>query len=226
MKAIQNKLSDQDFLQKISMIFIFAFELYRSVMGSFLLFFVPQRCGNEDCAFFQRVSEDESTLYRFTVSMNVLTFVLFFILYITEAKRENRLITYLHVNPNEPTDNESVGQALNRLDQTRKERIWSLDKHYQHIAYTTIYVFIPNSILSGYVIYNGYTDDKSLTVFITNVLFLLTKLIDVYTIAHTDKNVFLSAYMKKKVQFNDIDPDKAVAVQYLQNIESRGTSPV
>lgn len=225
MKAIQAKLADQDFLQKASMIFIFAFELYRSLMGSFLLFFVPQRCGQEDCAFFQRIYEDESTLYRFSVSMNILTFLLFLGLYITEAKRENRLITYLHVNTAEPTDNESVGQALNRLDQTRKERIWSLDKHYQNLAYTTIYIFIPNSILSGYLIYQGYSDDKSLTVFITNVLFLLTKLIDVYSIAHTDKNIFLSAYLKKKVQFNDVDPDKAIPIQPLQNIESRGTSP-
>ena len=34
-----------------------------------------------------------------------------------------------------------------------------------------------------------------------------SKLNDVFSIVNTDKNIFFSAYLKRKVQFNDIDPD-------------------
>ena len=36
------------------------------------------------------------------------------------------------------------------------------------------------------------------------------KLNDVKTITETEKNVFLSAYLMRKVQYNDVDPDKKI----------------
>ena len=36
------------------------------------------------------------------------------------------------------------------------------------------------------------------------------KLNDVKTITETDINVFLSAYLTRKVQYNDVDPDKKI----------------
>ena len=35
-----------------------------------------------------------------------------------------------------------------------------------------------------------------------------SKVNDVYTTVNTKRNIFFSAYLKKKVQFNDVDPDK------------------
>ena len=37
---------------------------------------------------------------------------------------------------------------------------------------------------------------------------MIMKLIDVYSTINTDKNVFYSAYLKSKIQFNDVDPNK------------------
>ena len=34
------------------------------------------------------------------------------------------------------------------------------------------------------------------------------KVVDVYYTVNTKKNIFYSAYLKNKVQFNDVDPDK------------------
>ena len=34
------------------------------------------------------------------------------------------------------------------------------------------------------------------------------KVYDVYSICNTKKNVFYSAYLKSRVQFNDVDPEK------------------
>jgi hypothetical protein len=41
---------------------------------------------------------------------------------------------------------------------------------------------------------------------------MISKLSNVLTIIHTDNNIFFSAYLNTKVQFNDIDPREIVKV--------------
>ena len=36
------------------------------------------------------------------------------------------------------------------------------------------------------------------------------KVADVFSTVNTKQNVFYSAYLKNKVQFNDVDPDKVI----------------
>jgi hypothetical protein len=45
-------------------------------------------------------------------------------------------------------------------------------------------------------------------VFITNVLFLAGKLIQTNSLANTEENVFYSAYLTDRIQYNYVDPDK------------------
>jgi hypothetical protein len=47
-----------------------------------------------------------------------------------------------------------------------------------------------------------------MTVFFTNILLMGLKVADVFSIANTSKNIFYSAYLKNRVQYNDVDPDK------------------
>ena len=35
-----------------------------------------------------------------------------------------------------------------------------------------------------------------------------SKLGNVYEVAHTKSNIFLSSYLTRKLQYNDVDPDK------------------
>jgi hypothetical protein len=42
----------------------------------------------------------------------------------------------------------------------------------------------------------------------TNVLFLAGKLLDTNALANTEENIFYSAYLKDRVQYNYVDPDK------------------
>jgi hypothetical protein len=42
---------------------------------------------------------------------------------------------------------------------------------------------------------------------------MVMKLGDVYTTVNTEENIFYSAYLKGKIQFNDVDPDKAEHVE-------------
>ena len=57
-------------------------------------------------------------------------------------------------------------------------------------------------------------DGKTGTVFLTNVLFMGSKLGNMYSIISTEKNIFYSAYLMRKVQYNDVDPDK-----YIEKVE-------
>jgi hypothetical protein len=72
-------------------------------------------------------------------------------------------------------------------------------------------MFIVNTILSGFVVYEYYLDSQTTSTYITNILFMVTKLADVYANVNTEKNVFYSAYMKGKIQYNDVDPNKIVS---------------
>ena len=131
-------------------------------------------------------------------------------MYFFELKRENRLITYLEVNKNVPTDNDSVQKMLESLPEYKRNSIWTLDKYYCRAGYISIGCFITNSFLSGFVIYKYYLDTQTTTTFVTNIVVMITKLGDVYATVNTEKNIFYSAYLKGKVQFNDVDPDKNI----------------
>jgi hypothetical protein len=73
--------------------------------------------------------------------------------------------------------------------------------------------------LSAVVIYANYLDNKTITAFLTNVLFMGCKVSEVYNIANTENNIFFSAYLKNKVQYNDVDNDKITNSEIGQSIE-------
>ena len=73
------------------------------------------------------------------------------------------------------------------------------------INYTSIGMFTINSILSGIIVNKYYLGSQTNVSLFTSILFMATKLISVYNIANTAKNIFYSAYLKSNVQFNDLD---------------------
>ncbi len=205
-------LNDQDLNQKMNVAVSVSVELYRVLVSCLLLVFVPQGCNGEVCTYSENVSEGTQK-YNACLALNFLTMFAFVLMYIFEVKRENRLITYLEVNKSLPCDNETVGKVLERLPEDKRQSIWNLDYYYQKIAYTSMFLFVGNTVLSGIIIYDYYLDNQTTTTFVTNVLFMITKVGDVYTTISTDKNVFYSAYLKGKVQFNDVDPDKLKQIE-------------
>jgi hypothetical protein len=206
-ETIQTKLNDQDFMQKVSVLPAFLLELYRVMISSFLILFVPQQCDDHVCSYNENMTLGNQ-LYSAGLFFNFITMLSFLIMYFFEIKRENRLITYLEVNKNVPSDNDSVQKMLEDLPEEKRNSIWTLDKYYCRAGYISIGCFITNSFLSGFVIYNYYLDTQTTTTFVTNIVIMMTKLGDVYATVNTEKNIFYSAYLKGKVQFNDVDPDK------------------
>jgi len=142
------------------------------------------------------------------LGFNAFTMLAFLGLYFVEVKRENKLINYLEVNRFTPVDNESVGESLEKLSTMKKQNILDYDGYYQKAGYFSTGSFIINAVLSSIVVYSHYLDNKTLTVYLTNLLFMGMKVVDVYSTVNTKKNIFYSAYLKNKVQFNDVDPDK------------------
>ena len=49
-----------------------------------------------------------------------------------------------------------------------------------------------------------------MTVYLTNVLFIGLKVSEIFSTVNTKQNVFYSAYLINKVQFNDVDPDQII----------------
>ena len=205
----QNKFKDQDFMQKVSVLPTFLLELYRVMISSFLILFVPQQCGDHVCSYDENMTLGNE-LYSAGLFFNFITMLSFLIMYFFEIKRENRLITYLEVNKNVPSDNDTVQKMLESLPQEKRNSIWTLDKYYCRAGYISIGCFITNSFLSGFVIYQYYLDTQTTTTFVTNIVVMITKLGEVYATVNTEKNIFYSAYLKGKVQFNDVDPDKNI----------------
>ena len=199
----------QDSRQRASVSVAFLFELYRVLMGTMLLLFVPQKCGDDACGLATIVySSDSAVSANFAV--NLATLVVFVSMYGVEVYRENKMIEYLEVNAEHPTDNEAVGEILIKLPEDHTRELWRLDGYYQKAGYVAMLLFLVNTAFSGYNVYNRYLDDSTATAFATNVLFLAGKLGQVYTIVRTDKNVFYSAYLTKKMQYNYVDPDKMI----------------
>ena len=205
--TIKDKMEDQDFNQKVAVSISVILELYRVLVSSFLVLFVPQKCGDHVCSLSENMVL-ENHLYSAGLVFNFITMASFLAMYTFEIKRENRLITYLEVNKSVPSDNNSVGTALEKLPQEKRDSIWQLDKYYMYSGRASILMFIVNTILSGFVVYEYYLDSQTTSTYITNILFMVTKLADVYANVNTEKNVFYSAYMKGKIQYNDVDPNK------------------
>jgi hypothetical protein len=199
---------NQDFNQKVGVTITVLLELYRVLIASFLILFVPQTCGDHICSISENAQTGNDALYNAGFSFNCITMIAFLAMYFAEIKREGKLIAYLDVNPKCKTDNDSVGEVLMRLPEQRKVTILFYDSLYQKTAYFALTCFVTNTVLSGLVVYKYYLDDKTTSTFITSVVFMISKMADVYFTVKTEKNILYSAYLKGKVQYNDIDVDK------------------
>lgn len=214
-KSIHETVQDQDFQQKSNVYITLVVELYRVLVGSLLMMFVPQKCGDNVCSMTELV-DSSNPIHNANLAMNIFSLCAFCGLYFVEVKRENKMITYLEVDKTVATDNDSVGEALIQLPVAKKDSILYLDGLYQKVSYVALAAFLVNSGFSGYTVFTHYLDDKTLTVYLTNVLFMAFKLKEAYDISNTKKNVFISAYLTQPVQYNNVDPDK---IQLLEDPE-------
>lgn len=223
---ISEMTKDQDFKQKANVATTLLLELYRVLMGSLLLFVVPQDCDGEICSLSQNYNREDNGMSKTAFATNLLTLVSFIYMYKIEVQRETSMIDYLHVSADKARTNDAVGEAISSLPIEIKNKIWEFDKKYMLSGYFSMGAFSLNAIISTIVVLQNYMNDKTATALLTNVLFMGMKLNDVYTTVHTDKNIFLSAYLTRKIQFNDVDPDAPTSLESHNSVSTSVTTEI
>jgi len=217
-KRLEKVIYNQDFQQKLTMTLNVTLEIYRMMISSLLILFIPQKCDNDICSLTENL-ESPTQKYFIGLVINYITMGSLLIMYMCEIRREEKLIKILEVNNTISTDNESVGKRLEVLDLEKRNKLFLIDQYYQYTSYFAIVIYILNAILSGIVIQDYSLGNQTMMVYLTNILFMVNKFSNVYIIINTDKNIFFSAYLNTKVQFNDIDPREIVKIRRRKTIE-------
>lgn len=199
-------MNNQDLNQKINVCFNVSIELFRVLISSLLILSVPQNCDGHVCNIVENIYTNNDNNYLMGLIINFSTTFAFFIMYICEIRREEKLIKLLEVNNNISTDSESINRRMEILEPYKKEQLYNVSLYYCYSSYFAIVMFIFNSIISGIIINKYSLGNQTQVNFVTNILFMISKLIDVYMTINTETNIFYSAYLTTKVQFNDIDP--------------------
>ena len=193
-------------MQRINVSIQVLLEMYRVITSSLLILFVPQICDDHICTTTENLVWETST-YNTALCFNFISMAFLVNMYYLELVRENRLIKYLSINPELANDNEEVGNQLQLLPVNKQNKIFSINKYYRLSAYVALGIYVLNVMLSAAAVNKYYAGSQTTSTFVTYVLFIATKFASVKTIISTDKNIFYSAYILSKVQFNDVDPD-------------------
>lgn len=198
-------ITSQNFKQNVNMVISVSMELYRVMISSLLLIFIPQQCEDHTCTITENTYNKEH-YYFVGLVINYITTFSFIIMYYTEMRREEKLIKLLEVNDTISSDNISVGKRIEYFPEYKKQQLFIVDLQYQISSFLVLILYVINTTYSGMILQNHSLGNQTIINYITNILFMVSKLSTVFVIINTDKNIFFSAYMNTKVQFNDIDP--------------------
>jgi hypothetical protein len=197
---------DQDTLQRLSVGVQVLLEMYRVITSSLLILFVPQICVDHICTTTENLVWETNT-YNTALCFNFISMAFLVNMYYMELVRENRLIKYLSVNPELANDNEIVGKQLELLPVNKQNKIFSINRYYRLSSYGAASIYVLNVLLSIAAISQYYAGSQTVSTFVTYVLFMATKFGSMYSLISTEKNIFYSAYMIGKIQFNSVDED-------------------
>jgi len=198
---------DVDLKERIKIFFLFMLQAYKVLMGSMLILFVPQKCDDHVCTFYDNVS-DTQPFHLICFTFNSLSAVSFIACYLLELKRENWCVEYLDINKDFSDNN--LKDILLKNPQLKKQIMIINNKYYNSARITLICYFI-NLILSTIYLYYKYLGLTTLTTYLSFVLLVVMKLYNAYLISADTKSNdrLLSSYMSEYQSFNVIDNDYA-----------------
>ena len=99
---------------------------------------------------------------------------------------KEKLIKLLEVNNTISTDNDSVGRRIEQLPEYKKELIFYIDVQYMYSSYLAMIVFMTNTVMSSIIIYQYSLGNQTIINLTTNILFMISKLTNVFGIIYTD----------------------------------------
>jgi hypothetical protein len=208
-----NEQIRQSNLQKMVLVIRFCFELYKTMIGSYLTVFTPQDCDGVVCTLRQNLIPKDN-LEILALTMN--SFMAFSLLseYVIEIARERILRMYFENDQRLPVEKEYFTNLLGILDTKKasllgeKSKMITLVFHlYRKVGIILLSLYVVNVSISGIVIYKNYYDKSSLFGFVTNALFIVLKMVSILKIAIHSINMPYSAYIETPVAFNSLKPE-------------------
>jgi len=196
---------DVDTKERLKIALIFLLQSYKVAMGSMLVLFVPQKCGEGVCSLTDNLSKTDG-LHVTTLFINFVSLISFMLCYHSELQRENWCVHHLDIDKDRGDNNLALV-----LDQHPDFKV-ALDKinnRYYIFSMNAAGVYVLNLILSTIVLFNNSAGSTTLTSYLGFVILILMKLNNsVYISNDSKKNIrAFSAYMTEFQSFNVIDVD-------------------
>lgn len=207
-----------DTKQRMSIAFYFLLEFYKVLMGTFLVSFIPQQCGNEVCSIHENMLRTD-TEYIIGNAYNILCFLVVSSLYIVELQRENWCISYLDID--EHKSNHNLDTEI-EMYPSFKVKMKTLNKRYLQLLYACIFFILSNFAISIYAIHDHYILSASTTNVLGYFVLLSNKLYKAYYIGKksVQKERAFSAYLTTSKTYNTIDADhKITQIEEIVEIE-------
>ncbi len=199
---------DVDTKQRIMTSMYMMMEIYKVLMGTFLVIFVPQQCGNKICGSTENFFKGGMINTVGNIS-NIVTFTSIGTLYFIEMKRENWCIKYLDIDDNKTTNN--LDTEIEKYPKYKNE-MQRLNKNYLISVYFALFMMIANFIISGFTVYQSYAGPNSITTFISFFMLVSLKLYSSWNVGSLSVKYERanSAYLKEPKTYNTIDEDHRI----------------
>ena len=181
------------------------FELYKTMIGSFLTVFTAQRCGQQTCTIWENIVP-KNDLELAGIVINFLMATTLLIEYIFEIMREAYLIKYLKYDKSLANNGEHIAELYENTDKSIFGKLIPLYVIYIRFSYVVLLIYFVNVILSAVIVSENYYDNTSIFSFVTNALFIIYKIYNVVEITSYRGDYFYSAYKRKNIHYNDIKP--------------------
>jgi hypothetical protein len=188
--------------QKMTIVVFSCFEAYRTVISSFLIVFVPQKCEyGLSCTILQNLLPTDDIEVA-AISINTFMALYFCGLFAIERIRETTIKTYLIADKSAATDKEYLIQMLSSMNEAERNKILWINRLYRKISQFLLLLFFINAGISCVVIRKNYLNNTTVTVFITNTLFMINRIYKaIKTTSSGEYNIY-SAYLSDSVLYN------------------------
>jgi hypothetical protein len=213
-----NETDELTILSKISIIFGILFEIYKTMIGSFLIIFTTQRCGESVCTLIQNfIPKDRLELVAIT--FNFLQAFSLIVEYCFELYREFHL-REVYYNDNRLPHNPNFLDMVENMKECTNDVL--INRIYKMISLCVFNIYLVNVMVSAAVIYKNYYDNTSLINFATNALFIIFKITNVLKIT-SSKNQTISAYIQQNIVYNRVKKQyiKPLYMDFFDNVESK-----
>ena len=158
--------------QRIQSGLTFCLEFYKVLMGSFLILFVPQKCGDHICSARENIQNETACFV-----INIISCLMLIILYIVELRRENWCITFLDIDPKK--SNENLDSEIENYPEI-KTQMQKINKDYKNWAIACVASQSINIVISTTFIGIHWPGGVAFAPLVGYIILMLTKLYNTY----------------------------------------------